>query len=219
MQPLQGTLFGAEEPGVDPGVPFERVRLDATSVVDVARGWLHGADSLLQHLAEVVPWEQGRRWMYERMVADPRLSRWYSTSGVLPHPVLGTIIDELSAHYGVPFGGVGLNYYRDGRDSVAFHRDRELRHLDRTLVAIVTLGALRSFLLRPHGGGPSIDLRPGSGDLIVMGGRCQSDWEHSVPKVARTGPRISISTRWSSGEGEAVRRPRRRRRTSVAPRA
>lgn len=212
MQPLQGTLFGAGEPAVDRNVEFERTRLDPTSVVDVARGWLHGADTLFQALVDAVPWEQGRRWMYERMVDDPRLSRWYPRSDDLPHPALGTIVDEVSAHYGVPFRGVGLNYYRDGRDGVALHRDRELRHLDRTLVAIVTLGAARPFLVRPHGGGPSIDLRPGSGDLLVMGGRCQADWEHGVPKVARTGPRISVSTRWSSGEGDPVRRPRRRSR-------
>lgn len=212
MQPLQGTLFGAGDPAVDRSVEFERIRLDATSVVDLARGWLHGADTLLEALIGTVPWEQGRRWMYDGMADDPRLSRWYSRSDDLPHRALGTIVDELSAHYGVPFRGVGLNYYRDGRDSVAPHRDRELRHLDRTLVAIVTLGAARPFLVRPHGGGSSIDLRPGSGDLLVMGGRCQADWGHGVPKVARMGPRISISTRWSSGEGTRAQRPRRRNR-------
>ena len=62
--------------------------------------------------------------------------------------------------YGVPLGGIGLNYYRDGRDSVAPHRDRELRHLDDTLIAIVTLGAKRRFLIRPKGGGKSSDISP-----------------------------------------------------------
>ena len=87
-------------------------------------------------------------------------------------------------HYRVRFGAVGLNYYRDGRDSVAFHNDQELRHLDDTLVAIVTFGAARPFLLRPVGGGRSIDVHPASGDLLVMGGSCQAAWEHGVPKVA-----------------------------------
>src|SRR5262249_33079312 len=89
-----------------------------------------------------------------------------------------------------------LNYYRDGRDSVAWHADRELRVLDDTLIAIVTLGVRRPFLLRPKGGGRSVDVAPGSGDLLVMGGAAQRDWEHAVPKTARSGPRVSVSFRW-----------------------
>ena len=112
--------------------------------------------------------------------------------------MLADVRREIGDHYGVPLGGVGLNYYRDGADSVAFHRDRELRDPDTTIVAIVTLGSKRPFRIRPFGGGTSIDLAPASGDLLVMGGRCQSDWEHGVPKVARgVGPRVSASWRWS----------------------
>lgn len=199
MEPLQGTLLGHHEPSVEQDAPWQRVELGPCSWVDVARGWLAGADTLLDALATSVDWRQGRRWMFERMLDDPRLSRWYPRAASLPHPVLTEIRDQLARRYGVEFGGVGLNYYRDGRDSVAFHRDRELRHLDRTLVAILTLGATRPFLVRARAAGSSRDLRPGAGDLIVMGGRCQADWEHAVPKVARAGPRISVSVRWSAG--------------------
>ena len=107
----------------------------------------------------------------------------------LPDEALAWFRVAVGRHYGVRFGAVGLNYYRDGADSVAFHADRELRLLDDTLVAIVTLGAARPFLLRPQGGGRSIDIHPASGDLLVMGGACQATWEHGVPKVAgRVGP-------------------------------
>src|SRR5262249_32898576 len=101
----------------------------------------------------------------------------------------------LERRYSSSFGGLFLNYYRDGDDSVAFHRDREVRELDEGYVAIVTLGGPRPFLLRPFGGGHSVDVRPASGDLLVMGGRCHAEWEHGVPKVARAGPRISVSLR------------------------
>ena len=111
----------------------------------------------------------------------------------------------LEAHYDVPLGGIGLNYYRDGRDSVAPHRDRELRHLDDTLIAIVTLGARRPFLIRPRGGGKSRDISPASGDLLVMGGRTQVGWEHGVPKVKTAEPRISVTWRWSSEKGPVDR--------------
>jgi alkylated DNA repair dioxygenase AlkB len=209
VEALQGTLLGAGAPSVDPDAPFQRLELDAHSWIDLSRGWLQGAETLLEALVATVPWKQGRRKMYDRVLDDPRLSRWYGASDPLPDPALAAIRASLSARYRVPLAGVGLNYYRDGRDSVAFHRDRELRHLDNTLVAIVTLGAPRPFLVRPHGGGRSHDVRPASGDLLVMGGRTQADWEHAVPKVARVGPRVSISLRWSSRQGPPTA-PRRR---------
>lgn len=192
----QRSLLGTGEPAVDAGACIERVQLDEGAWVDLARGWLRGADTLLDALIDGVEWRQGRRWMYERMVDDPRLSCWYGPDEPFPHTSLATVTHALEAHYAVRFGSLGLNYYRDGRDSVAFHRDRELRRVDDSLVAIVTLGARRPFLVHRRGGGPSRDLAPASGDLLVMGGTTQRDWEHGVPKVAHSGPRISMTWRW-----------------------
>ena len=194
---LQRSLFGVGAPAVDPHSVFERVDLERGSWIDVARGFLSGADTLFDRLSAGVDWRQGRRWMFDRMVDDPRLSRWFNRDEPVPDEALEEVRQALTHRYGVTFGSVGLNFYRDGRDSVAFHRDRELRHLDDTLVAIVTLGGQRPFLVRPRTGGASIDLSPASGDLLVMGGRCQADHEHGVPKVAHAGPRISLSYRWS----------------------
>src|SRR5262249_26112818 len=112
---------------------------------------------------------------------------------------------------------VGLNYYRNGRDSVAWHRDTELRNLDRTLVAIVTLGAARPFLVRPVGGGASHDIHPGSGDLLVMGGASQMGWEHCVPKVSSSGPRFWMSYRGSPDRGAPAERGRSSRPAGSSP--
>ena len=95
--------------------------------------------------------------------------------------------------YRVRFDGVALVQYRDERDGVGFHRDRELRWLDDTVIGVLTLGARRPWLVRPLTGtrrsyedddlADAIDLSPRGGDLLVMGGRCQADWLHAVPKV------------------------------------
>lgn len=207
MTTHQPSLFGTGSPAVEPDATFERIELGGASWVDICRGFLSGADTLFDTLAESVDWRQGRRWMYERMVDDPRLSRWYKRDEPCPHAALLDVKRVLRHRYGVNFGTVGLNYYRDGRDSVAFHRDRELRHLDDTLVAIVTLGAQRPFLIRPRAGGTSLDMSPASGDLLVMGGTCQIDYEHGIPKVAVAGPRISASYRWSSKKGRPEQGP------------
>ena len=198
MPAYQATLLGGAEPGVSPQPVFERITLDRRSWVDISREWLLGGDTLLDDLVERVDWKQGRRKMWDRVLDDPRLSRWYGPSASLPHPALTPIGDALEARYGVPLTGPGFNYYRDGNDSVAPHADRELRVLDDTLIAIVTLGARRPFLVKPKSGGRSRDVAPGSGDLLVMGGATQLDFTHAVPKVAHAGPRVSMSWRWSS---------------------
>lgn len=139
--------------------------------------------------------------MYDRVVDVPRLLCNYDEGATLPDPVLDEAFGTLSAHYrgelGEPFRTAGLCYYRDGRDSVAWHGDRIGRgNSEDTMVAILALATPRPLLLRPRGGGTVIRCGLGHGDLIVMGGSCQRTWEHAIPKTARAvGPRISVQFR------------------------
>ena len=139
--------------------------------------------------------------MYDQVVDVPRLLAYYRDGEPLPHPVLAEARDALTAHYagelGEPFATAGLCYYRDGRDSVAWHGDRIGRGArEDTMVAILSVGTPRDLLLRPMGGGPAVRRPLGHGDLIVMGGSCRRTWEHSIPKSTRaTGPRISVQFR------------------------
>jgi alkylated DNA repair dioxygenase AlkB len=200
--PLQGSLFDDNEVvGLGPLAPVERRALTAGAWIDVLPGWLTGADTLFQRLTGRVPWQAERRQMYDRVVDVPRLLAFYQEGDPLPDPVLDKARDALSAHYagelGEPFRTAGLCYYRDGRDSVAWHGDRNGRGgTEDTVVAILSVGAARPLLLRPRGGGPIHRYALGHGDLVVMGGSCQRTWEHAIPKTARTiGPRISIQFR------------------------
>jgi len=196
--PGQRSLFASGEVALDRDAPWERVALDDSSWVDVCRGHLLGADTVLDVVIDTIPWQCGRRHMYDRMVDDPRLSYRSPRPELVAHPLLARVRAGLAARYEVPLGAAAYNYYRDGRDSVAPHGDRELRDTDDTLVCLLTLGATRPFRLRPHGrtGGTTHDLAPGSGDVLVMGGACQRDWEHAVPKVRAAGPRVSVTWRW-----------------------
>ncbi len=197
MPTHQRSLFALGPLEIDDDVPTERVALDDASWVDLRRDWVRGSDALLDHLADTVAWRQGRRRMYDRVLDDPRLSCWFRDADPVPHPFLDDVASAIARIYAVPLRTLGLNYYRDGDDSVAFHADRELREVDDTLIAILTLGARRPFLVRPKGGGRSVDVAPAGGDLLVMGGACQRGFEHSVPKVTRAGPRISCTWRWA----------------------
>lgn len=114
-------------------------------------------------------------------------------------PPLREIATVLSERYGVGFDSVWVNLYRDGEDSVAWHGDRNAKVLTNPMVVTVSLGARRRFLLRPRGTTRAVHLlEPGQGDLVVMGGACQHEWEHQVPKTRRpVGPRMSVTIRHS----------------------
>jgi alkylated DNA repair dioxygenase AlkB len=180
----------------------ERRRLPGGAWVEVRSRWLTDADSLFDELLEDVDWRAERRQMYDRMLDVPRLVSFCDLlDEPLPHPRLKQIRRRLNDTYGrelgEPFTTAGLCLYRNGDDSVAWHGDTIGRgNLEDTMVAIVSLGATRVFALRPRGGGRSLRLSHGHGDLLVMGGSCQRTWEHSIPKTTKpTGPRISIQFR------------------------
>jgi alkylated DNA repair dioxygenase AlkB len=180
---------------------IQRRELSRGAWVDVRPGWLTGSDELFTRLQTAVRWRAERREMYDSVVEVPRLLCAYGARDRLPDPVLTTAREELSEHYadelGEPFVTAGLCYYRDGRDSVAWHGDRIGRgRSDDTMIAIVSLGAPRRLSLRPRGGGESIGFVVGHGDLLVMGGSCQRTWDHAILKTARpAGPRISVQFR------------------------
>lgn len=196
--PFQPSLFAGPRPSFDPTFSaVRRIALDAESWIDHAPGWVEGSDALFEALLASRRWGQRRRWMYDRKVLEPRLTApWSLDSGEPLEPaVLEAIRLALSARYGVFLDSAGFNLYRDGSDGVAWHRDRIRREVRDPLVALVSVGEPRRFLLRPYGGGRSLAFQLGRGDLLVTGGRAQRDWEHCVPKVARAGPRISVAFR------------------------
>ncbi len=201
----QQCLFAFEEPAVETDfAAVTRTWLDDNSWVDHAPQWLHGADMVFAELVAALPWRQREVTMYHRRLPEPRLTAWWNINAAQPEPlpVLAEARRALTAHYARPFDSIGFNLYRDGRDSVAWHGDRERYELEDPTVVIVSTGSPRSFHLRPRGGGRSHSWQLGHGDLFVMGGSCQHDWEHCVPKVAAAGPRLSVMFRHNLADSE-----------------
>ena len=207
---FQASLFDAvRSDGGAPGLPVlgdlggtvQRIELTDGAWVDLRPGWVSGSDELFVRLVREVPWHAERRQMYDRVVDVPRLLKHYGAGEPLPDPLLAEARDLLGAHYreelGEPFTTAGLCYYRDGRDSVAWHGDTIGRsRTEDTMVAILSFGEARRLLLRRRSGGGARGFPLGHGDLLVMGGSCQRTWEHAVPKTTRpVGPRISVQFR------------------------
>jgi alkylated DNA repair dioxygenase AlkB len=196
----QPSLLDGGEPQTDVSYDgLRRIELDTRSWVDYCPGWLAGSDSVFEVLAREARWQQRTVTMWDKQVLEPRLTAGWSTDAKHVPPLLAEICSLLSVKYDVGFDSVWVNLYRDGQDSVAWHGDRNRLVMDQPMVATVSLGARRRFLLRKRGSSRiAHELLPGAGDLLVMGGACQQEWEHTVPKTARpVGPRMAVTIRHS----------------------
>ena len=203
---LQRGLFtGTREVAIDRTFRSAmRTVLDATSWVELICDWLSGSEQLFDELLDQVPWQQHHRVLYRQRFLEPRLTAEYRDIRSVPHPTLVAAAAALSAHYRVRYDGVWMNLYRDGRDSTGWHRDRFSCRVPECIVPVLTLGTTRRFLIKPRGGGASVSFTPRSGDLLVMGGRCQQNWLHGVRKEIGTGgARISVNFQSST---QALRR-------------
>ena len=183
----QEDLFATEASSLAIDTSFataKRIAIDAHSWVEVVPGWISGSQILLECLTTAVPWRQHDRRMFDHVFREPRLTAEYRSLCKVPEQAKALLdaVRTLSRHYRVAYDSLWLNLYRDGQDSTGWHRDRFSCQRPECIVPVLTLGATRRFLIKPRSGGTSIVFKPGSGDLIVMGGRSQEDWVHSVPK-------------------------------------
>lgn len=191
---VQSSLFGSVPVDFDAGFSaMERVLLDSESWIDYCPMWLSGDQDLYETLVDHAEWTQPVVKMYDREVLTPRLMAKVEPS---IHPVVPRIVSVLSDRYQVRLDQASVGWYRDGRDSVAYHGDRIARERPVATVATISLGSPRRFLIRPKTGGQARTFSLGHGDLVVMGGACQRTWEHAVPKVSSAaGPRMALMFR------------------------
>jgi alkylated DNA repair dioxygenase AlkB len=148
-------------------------------------------------LREAVDWQAQQRPMYDRVVDVPRLVAGYRLDdAALPGPLADAAV-RLREHLSAPFNAVGLNYYRDGNDSVAPHNDKLHSLVPAQPIALLSLGAPRRMAIRakvPPARSMHIDLEPGS--LLVMSHASQLHYLHGIAKTREpVGPRISLAYR------------------------
>lgn len=166
---------------------------------------------LFVELQEGVNWVQHRIKIFGKSHPCPRLSAWYGDSGsdyaysglsLNPIPWSKTLLEIKSVveeRVGTSFNSALLNLYRDGNDSMGWHSDDESELGEQPVIASVSLGDTRRFLLRlriKSSAQKSVSIDLHSGSLLVMRGNCQKEWKHSVPKTIReVGPRINLTFR------------------------
>lgn len=167
------------------------------------------ADALFTILQAAIPWEVHRIRLFGRDLASPRLSCWigdagaaYAYSGAVfqPRPWPAALLPlraRLRVELGLDFNSVLANLYRDGRDSMGWHSDDEPELGPMPLIASLSLGASRRFLLRRRDDpAQKLEYLLGHGDLLLMRGQCQRDYQHALPKTARVcDERINLTFR------------------------
>ena len=163
------------------------------------------ADAHLAGLIAEIDWEQHQFRIYGRAVPMPRLIAMYGPvayrySGIEhpPRPMpprVARIRDHIEAVTGQRFNAVLLNLYRDGRDSVSWHRDDDYESGTHADIASLSFGAVRCLQMRDRAGGSArLDLEPGS--LLLMRAAALKRWWHCVQKTARpVGPRVNLTFR------------------------
>jgi alkylated DNA repair dioxygenase AlkB len=152
------------------------------------------ADAWFAALRDGAEWTTMRRRMYDRDVDVPRLLSSYRVDAFPTHLPLRTILERVHTRVPAPFNAVGMNLYRDGRDSVAMHNDKLHTLVAGHPIAIVSLGDTRRMQLREkRRGDPGIDVDLSHGSLLVMSHACQKTHDHGIPKTTRpVGPRMSV---------------------------
>ena len=169
------------------------------------------AANLLKDLTEEIPWVQNKIRFYGKESLVPRLESWhgdkdmsYTYSGIKMDAKPWTknllmIKESIETIAKTTFNSVLINYYRDGKDRVAWHSDDEKELGKNPVIASVSLGAERKFKLR-HKKYKENQLQHEvflqSGSLLLMSGSTQHHWLHEIPRTAKPiGPRINLTFR------------------------
>ncbi len=190
---------------------FERVQMPDADVSYLGHLELaQPGTQVLRRLIAEIPWRSEEVAMWGRRVLQPRLTAWYGDpgrryaySGIELEPLPWTpLLLDLKARVenaaGTLFNSVLLNYYRDHRDSIGFHSDDEPELGVRPVIASLSLGAERTFILKHKKLGQvgRASLRLASGSLLLMSGDTQRCWRHGILKETQPcGPRINLTFR------------------------
>jgi alkylated DNA repair dioxygenase AlkB len=198
------------------GMTSNRTELSERSFIDLHSSWLDPTEAhdWFTRLETSVAWETREIVLFGRRVLHPRLVGWggglpYRYSGqtlpprALPQGV-DALIERVSGAVGARFNHVLFNFYRDGSDSMGFHADDEPELGERPLVASLSVGGPRRFVVKRGRGSGAVRVQPlrvefelDSGSLLFMGGSCQREFVHAVPKTRRlVAPRINLTFRF-----------------------
>jgi alkylated DNA repair dioxygenase AlkB len=167
------------------------------------------SDEIMERLIAEVPWRAEKVVVWGKTFLQPRLIAWYGEkgrnytySGISLDPLPWTILllgikTKVEKVVQATFNSVLLNYYRDNRDSIGFHSDDERELSEPSIIASLSYGAERTFILKHKAKIlKPFRLKSVSNSLLVMKGETQKNWKHGIDKERRLClPRINLTFR------------------------
>ena len=168
-----------------------------------------GNAEILARLLDETPWRADTVGVYGKRYLQPRLTAWYGEasytySGLTLQPLpLTPLLAQLRAAVervtGQRYNSVLLNYYRDGADSMGMHSDDEQELGPQPVIASLSYGETRTFILRHKRSKRTVKLDLTDGSLLLMAGDLQANWQHGINKTATVvGPRLNLTFRYVS---------------------
>lgn len=167
--------------------------LDRDGLVWIIRNWLSNPESAYKSLQNNIPWKHDEVMMFGKKVTAKRMVCWmaehpiqYRYSGVVKqavpwHPLVGKVAQDLRKEFGYAYNSCLLNYYRSGMEGMGYHSDDEPELDEETPIASLSLGSSRPFFFKHKLTGETREVVLDPGGLLVMDGRCQIHWKHSLP--------------------------------------
>ncbi len=165
----------------------------------------------MKELTQRIHWDQKAIRIFGKSVIEPRLTAWYgdahaaytySGTKMTPRPWIKPLLEikqRVEEKSDALFNSVLLNLYRNERDSMGMHSDDEKELGQQPVIASVSFGAKRRFVLKPrkeNSTKASLTYVLDSGSLLIMRGNTQRLWKHGIPKEAKPcGPRINLTFR------------------------
>lgn len=188
---------------------FEWISLEDGAFLKLDPHFLSSAEAQAFFLAlrAETPWKAETIRIAGKPIPVPRLTAWhgdpqavYTYSGLRNEPLvwtptLLTLRDRISAAAQAPFNAVLLNFYRGGRDSIGWHADNEPELGPMPIIASLSLGARRRFVLRHAKKRAALSIWLEHGSLLIMGGTTQRHYRHALPKTPEAGERINLTFR------------------------
>jgi len=166
------------------------------------------SDELLNKLIKNLSWESMMIKMFGKDLKIPRLQCWigdegcdYKYSGKKLNrqdwsSELLQIRKKIFRDLKIDFNSVLANYYRDGKDSMGWHSDDEKELGPNPTIASISFGSERNLYFRNKITKETISIPQAHGCLIVIDGKTQKNWQHSIKKTQKIiGPRINLTFR------------------------
>jgi len=176
---------------------METLRLSQGGTIQLYRNYLQNNSTLFTQLKTTIPWKRSNVTVYGKTYKTPRFQAWMGNKDIDANvysldnridwiPEIEELVARLESLLNTTFNYVLLNYYETGQDYISYHADNEVLD-DDDFIASLSLGGSRRFLVRPK---PSkseekYEWVVNDGDLIVMDGKMQRSYKHSVPKTTK----------------------------------